>query len=311
MDEITIIAFNYGRAGKYVNGPGMCLVNFVTKLQQFGVKVNIFTEQKSEYSGVKTLNDPSIQTVISRSKLLHHWSGITSAYAKLNRWAFDRGIKVLVGPNVLDTVELNREQAFLSVSKCHKFLTVNTRLKFLLSKIHQIPAEVIELLRIGPDENLWQPSGQDNGKILWKGNSKQFVKDIKFGLEVQDRLKHKYDFEFLGFPEPYSYLQHIEAAKNCHLYFTTSLSETMGLAILESFCSGLPAILHPKIYLDLPNYQAGIITSRDLDSYCQAIEEVMENTVLYSFLSQGAQDYIKNNFTLESERFIGRELDVS
>lgn len=311
MDEITIIAFNYGKAGKYINGPGMCLVNFVTKLRHLGVKVNVFAEHKSEYPGVKPLSDPSIQTTIKRSRLLHHWSGLSSLYANLNRWAQEQNIKVLVGPNVLDTVELRKEQQFLTVSKCSKFLTVNHRLKFLLAKTHQIPFEKIDLLRIGPNEELWQPSGKDNGKILWKGNSKQFVKDVNFGLEIQARLKSKYEFEFLGYPDPYLYLQHIDAAKNCHLYFTTSLSETMGLTILESLCSGLPVVLHPKIYLDFPNYQAGIMTNRDIDSYCQAIEEIMENATLYSALSQGAKAYIKENFTTESETYIVRELNVS
>ena len=52
-EEITIIAFNYGNAGRYMNGPGMCLVNFVEILRSAGIKVNVSTEIKSVYPGTK------------------------------------------------------------------------------------------------------------------------------------------------------------------------------------------------------------------------------------------------------------------
>jgi glycosyltransferase involved in cell wall biosynthesis len=309
MNEITIIAFNYGNAGKYINGPGMCLVNFVKKLKSLNVKVNIFSEQKSNILNVKSLMDDSICSCIKRSSYLHHWSGMGNLYVKHIKFAENNKIPVIIGPNVLDTVNEGAEHRFLSQVKPKLYVTLNDKLRYSLSKIHSIPIEKIDLLLVGPDEEIWAPNEERNRKILWKGNSKHFVKDIGFGIKVANKLSN-YKFEFIGYPEPYQYEQHIKLAKSCYMYYTTSLSETMGLSILESACSGLPVIMHPKIYLNVQNYKIGITTNRDVNNYCDAITEVMENDSLYSKLSLGGIDYVKNEFSQSINLFINNNIMV-
>lgn len=297
MHELTIITFNYGNAGRYVNGPGMCLVSFVKKLRDAGVKVNVFSKLKSSFGDVHSLSDTrALRKAISRSDILQHWSGIDSQFIVAINIAKDFGLKVLVGPNVLDTVKFGHEKVFLSRVKYDKILTVNERLKFRLSRLHNIVLEKIDTLMVGPDEDLWAPTDKDNGKILWKGNSDSYVKGIEFGLKVQKELS-EYDFEFIGYPNPYDYKSHINLAKSCHLYISTSLSETMGLALAEQWCAGIPSVTHPKIYLHGENYKTGIITNRSVSDYCDTIREIMEDDTLYRVLSKGAKDYVSKNMT--------------
>lgn len=307
MTQITIVAFNYGKAGRYVNGPGMCLVNFVKKLRYAGIKVNVFSSMKTDEHCYDLNNYALLEESIQTSQLVHHWSGLTLPFIKALNIAKKYSKLVLIGPNVLDTVEFDLERKFLNQISFDKILTVNSRLKYRLSKLHQISLDKIELLLIGPDEELWKPISEDNGKILWKGNSKQLVKDVNFGLQIRNNLP-EYDFEFIGYPNPYDYKSHINSAKKCHLYISTSMSETMGLALLEEYCAGIPSITHPKIYLDINNYQAGIITNRDIQSYCEAIREIMEDDSLYQSLSLGALNYIKKNFSNVARQYIEKYL---
>jgi len=44
------------------------------------------------------------------------------------------------------------------------------------------------------------------------------------------------------------------------------------------------------------NYETGIIVSRDIDSYCSAIDEFMNNDSLKKELSFGCRKYVENNF---------------
>jgi glycosyltransferase involved in cell wall biosynthesis len=297
MDEITIVAFNYGNAGSHVNGPGMCLVNFVKKLRALEIKVNVFSKLRSNLKDAHPISDRvKLKSAISRSGIVHHWSGMDSEFVRAISLANDHKATVLIGPNVLDTVKFGHEKIFLSRVKYDKVLTVNERLKFRLSKMHSINIDKIDLLMVGPDAELWAPIDKDNGKILWKGNSTQRVKDVHFGLEVKRALP-EYDFEFIGHPNPYDYKEHITSAKSCHLYISTSLSETMGLALTEQWCAGIPSVTHPKIYLHGENYKTGIITNRTVSDYCDTIREIMEDDTLYRSLSTGAIDYVRYNMT--------------
>jgi glycosyltransferase involved in cell wall biosynthesis len=309
MNEITFITFNCGNAGRYVNGPGMCLVNFVKKLKSLGLKINIFSKLKSKEPGVKSLDDHlALYKAIKRSKILHHWSGIGPAFSRAISKANSYDKKVIVGPNVIDTVAFDKETRFLSRLKFDHLLTVNERLKYRISKEHDIFLDKIDVLMVGPDEELWRPISKDNNRILWKGNSKQFVKDVNFGLELAKALP-EYRFEFIGYPKPYDYNGHVNLAKSCHLFISTSLSETMGLALAEQWCAGIPSVTHPKIYLHGENYKTGIVTSRDIPSYCDAIREIMEDDTLYENLSFGAREYILNNFSDIGTEYVNRYLE--
>lgn len=302
MKEITILAFNFGNAGRYANGPGICLFNFATFLNKLNedIKVNIFTALPTRFSipgvNIRSLyNHKDVCKAIDRSDIVHHWSGLIYEFSKYIKYANSQNKFVVVGPNVLDCVEFDSEKKLLDNIQFNKVLTVNERLRFLISNRHKIKLSDIDIFMVGPDINLWKPSEVKSNKILWKGNSKQFVKDIGFALRVQKKLP-QYEFEFIGHPKPYNYFDHIEQARQAKLYFTTSLSETMGLGLVEQWAAGIPSVTHPKIYLHGISYQTGIITNRSVDDYCEAIVEIMENDSLYNELSIGAQNYAYWNF---------------
>lgn len=293
MAEITFVTFNYGNAGRYANGPGICLSNFVKDLKKLGVKVNVFSALKSRDPFVKSLNDvKSLYKAVERSDIVHHWSGIYIDLYNLTKISN----KFFIGPNLLDGVDLRVESDYLSKTKYNKIFVVNDRIKSKLSMAHSVPLEKIELLQIGPDRDLWSPSNYDDGTILWKGNCTQEIKDVNFALEVAKSLP-QYKFKFIGYPKPYEYQLHIEEAKKSHMYFSTSVSETMGLALCESWASGLPSVIHPKIEILGENYKTGIITNKTIKDYSKAITEIMEDTALYNQLKLGALSFIESKFS--------------
>ena len=301
-DCITILAFNYGTAGSVVNGPGICLFNFVNVLKKRfpNLTINIFTKLKPHRTGVfcdtyNIENTKLLKDCIQRSSIIHHWSGIGDLYAGAINFSKSFNKTVFVGPNVIDTVHYEAEKKFLSKIKFDKLLTVNERLRFKISREHNISINLVSKLMIGPDLDLWSSSGSNNGKILWKGNSKQFVKDIEFAIKVSKKL-NKYDFDFIGYPDSYDYFEHVKRAKNYKLYFSTSLSETMGMCLAEQWACGVPSVTHPNIYLHGKNYETGIITNRTVDDYCDAISEIMEDDELHFRLSNGCKKFIKENF---------------
>jgi len=117
MKEITIIAFNCGNAGRYVNGPGISLDNFVRILESNGIIVNLFTTMNSNFRKSKNLKKiHDVSQAIKRSDLLHHWSGLGPEFIIPIQYANKLKKPVIVGPNVLDTVELDRERNFFTVS---------------------------------------------------------------------------------------------------------------------------------------------------------------------------------------------------
>jgi glycosyltransferase involved in cell wall biosynthesis len=301
--NIVILAFNYWYAGKVVNGPGMCLANFVKFFQEVNsdAKITVFTQlqnQKDTCPGVYNINNTKeLSKAIKYADLVHHWSGITLELTKAVIFANNLGKKVIIGPNLIDTVEFLRENDYLKKIKFYKILAVNDHLKFRIAKKHKIDSSRVSVFQVGPDLELWSPSAETDNTILWKGNSLQKVKNVEFALQIKKALEHKYQFKFIGYPKSYDYMQHIESAKKSKLLIITSYSETMGLAMTEGWQSGIPSISHPKIYLHGENYKTGIITNYDIDSYVSAIEEIMDDPVLYKNLSEGATNYMQENFS--------------
>lgn len=298
--KIVILAFNYGYAGKVVNGPGMCLVNFVDFIKEHipDVNVKIFTIIPSLDKSISKLSDNrELSSEILQADIIHHWSGLTEPFSKAISFANKLGKKVIVGPNVLDTVNLFGENRYLSKINADIFLTVNERLRFLISKAHNISPDKIRPFLVGPNIKLWTPTSERREGILWKGNSSQFVKDVDFALKIQDELRNKYNFTLLGHPKPYDYFPHIHLAKKSKIQIITSLSETMGLAMMEGWAAGIPSISHPKIYMHGENYKTGIICSKTVEEYVEAIEELMNNNELYTYMSTLCREFMINNFS--------------
>lgn len=316
--KVVILAFNVGISKGLVNGPGMDLFNFAKFVSKHlpEVKLSIYThlESLSNIPNVQirtTKYATNLLNDIKDCKAFHCWSGLTDTFLTIIRLANTYRKPVILGPNLLDTVEHKREKAFLKRIEYKKILTVNDRLKYLMLDKHVLSKDKLERFMVGPDIDLWTPPNKYSKYILWKGNSRHMVKDIGFAKEVQSKLK-QYEFLFLGDGKPYNYNDHIEDAKKAYLYISTSLSETKGTALMEQWSAGVPSVTHPKVYQHGENYKTGIITSRDIDSYCEAILEIMENSELRKDLSLGSRGFMVKNFNskLITEQYLRIIKDV-
>jgi hypothetical protein len=297
--KIVFVAFNCGNAGRYVNGPGICLLNFLDILKdQNDFEIDIFTQMESTLAHVEsTKNIGLLFKKIKDADIVHWWSGLSEENIRIIQKANSYNKKIIIGPNLLDGVKPIDETHLLRQINFNKLLTVNLKLKFDLSNKYKIDLDKIDTLMIGPNFKQWSPSKEKNNKILWKGNSSQFVKDIDFAIKVSEKISlYKHQVDFMGYPKPYDYLEHIENAKKYNLYFSSSLSETMGMTLAEQWAAGIPSVTHPKIYLQGQNYITGIITNRDVQSYVDSIREIMENKNLQNALSDGAKNYAEELF---------------
>jgi hypothetical protein len=300
--RIVILAFNFGISKGLVNGPGMSLYNFAKFVSKHLPKVQlcIYTNLES-YSSIPGVEVKTVRYAgdliedIRSCKIFHCWSGLTDAFLAIIQLVNSYKKPVILGPNLLDTVEYKKEKKLLASIKYNKILTVNDRLKYLISNKHTLSTDEVESFVVGPDVDQWTPPDKYGDYILWKGNSHHMVKDIGFAREVEDRLK-QYEFLFIGGDKPYNYKEHIDVAKRAYLYISTSLSETKGMALLEQWSAGVPSVTHPKIYQHGENYKTGIVTSRDVDSYCDAILEIMNNKELRKDMSAGAREFVLNRF---------------
>lgn len=294
--KIVFIAFNMGYAGRHVNGPGMCLYNLVSFLKSFGMQVDVFTSLKSRgrFKAASSLsNKEELRRAIAEADLVHHWSGINNESKDAVLFANKLNKPVIIGPNLIDTVEAAKESEYLKDISFKKLLLPNQRLRFLVSKKHEVNIDKTCEFLVGPDIDLWKPCDEKNGRILWKGNPAHFVKGVGFAREVEKKLP-EYKIDFMT---EYEYFEHISTASKYSLYFSTSLSETMGLALAEQWAAGIPSVTHPKIYLHGKNYITGIITNRSVDSYVEAIKEIMNNDAMMTSFEAGARHFAEDNFS--------------
>jgi hypothetical protein len=301
--KITIFAFNMGVTRLFTNGPGISLYNFAKSIGK-RFEVDIFTtlkvERKIDGFNYYSIGDiPRLKRSIKESNYVHHWSGVANHYSVAGKIANTYGVPVIIGPNVLDCVEIGKERSLLGAVEAAHVLSVNDRLKYKISKEHNLDLRKMSTFIVGPEMGLWKPSGKDAGFIMWKGNSKHLAKDIGFGLKLEGALP-QYDFKFIGHPSPYSYSDHIDLAKSARLYVGTSISETKSQTLMESWASGVCSVTHPKIYLHGKNYETGIITNKTIEDYSEAIIEIMEDERLRENLKAGAYGYAVENFSSEA-----------
>jgi len=202
---------------------------------------------------------------------------------------------VILGPNLLDSVEFKAEKKMLSGIDFNLLLTANPRLKYILARLHGIDHNKIRSFMVGPDLDIWWVPEDTEEYILWKGNSKQPVKDIQFAKCLEQKLR-KYKFLFLGDKKAFDYMKHVSVASRAKLYINTSLSETKGMAQLEQMAAGVPSVVHPKIYCHGENYVTGIITNKTIDDYADAIKEILEDNSLRQMMRVGARKYVEKNY---------------
>jgi glycosyltransferase involved in cell wall biosynthesis len=292
--KIIIIAFNFEFIKGIANGPGESLKNFYNIIKDT-FEVHIFTEVNSKETFVKSINDLNVK-MINQNDIIIFWSGLTDRLFNVVKKINIINNNIILGPNLIDTVNYDKEKYFLSNINYMKILTVNNRLKYLISKKHSIDINKINIFCVGPNIDLWKPIKEKDNTILWKGNSRHFVKDVDFALQLKNKLT-EFNFKFIGYPNTYDYINHIYDAKKSKIYISTSLSETMGLTLIESWASGIPSITHPLIYLHGENYKTGIITNKTIDAYSDAIKEIMYNDILYKDMSSYCEQYAIENFS--------------
>lgn len=316
---VNILAFNLGKSKGtgFSNGPGNSLFGLLQSLvspDTIRVKVFLFLETEEIIPGIEFYSIKDFQPK-SSNEIIHWWSGLTRPfYFQASKYKFNPWI---IGPNLIDGTQsenpsLPEEKDVVKLLPKAKYLTLNNQLRFSLSKLHNIPLEKISIFKSGPNISLWSPPDSYSKFILWKGAGNQPVKDLPFAQAVRDNLK-QYNFILLGENQRYPYEGHIEMAKRAWIYYSTSISETMGMTLLEQWAAGVPSITHPKIMLHGTNYETGIVTNKDVGSYCDAIVEIMEDNNLREHLSLGARKYVLENFSNHNilEQYLEILKDVS
>jgi len=300
--KVVILAFNLGISGEIVNGPGISLRNLLLFTRTFCPKISfsVFTR----YPVTEKIVGPRFYKIGDKSRLkqeveaadaVHCWSGLRADFLEGIKVANSFSKPVILGPNLLDSVDLKAEKKMLTGIDFDLLLTANPRLKYILAKLHGIDHNKIRSFMVGPDLNIWKVPEDTGEYILWKGNSKQLVKDIAFAKRLERRLR-KYKFLFLGDKKAFDYREHVSLASRAKLYINTSLSETKGMAQLEQMAAGVPSVVHPKIYSHGENYVTGIITNKTIDDYADAIKEILEDNYLRQMMRVGAREYVENNY---------------
>ena len=105
VKKIVIIAFNFGFAGRYVNGPGICLYNLYNILKKHtSVDVKIFTKMHAHgqfnSDDIFSIDDKEyLSECIKNCDILHHWSGLANIYSNISYFNYDDiRLQLVYGP---------------------------------------------------------------------------------------------------------------------------------------------------------------------------------------------------------------------
>jgi glycosyltransferase involved in cell wall biosynthesis len=282
MDDVNLLAFNYAY-GNFTNGPGISCWNFTKFCNK---KFNIFTKLKGD---LPTFDIKNYHT--TQAKYIHWWSGLTQEFFKVVKKERMLGKKIILGPNLLDGTNPEKEIEICKELSPDLILVVNKEIKYNLKKYLNYR---IEEFMTGPDYDLWSPKKEYINKILWKGNPSHESKDLSTALELRKKIVDK--ITLMGYPSTYRYLQHIEEASGYAAYVCTSLSETKSEAVLEQLAAGVPAITHPKVFMMGCHYKTGIVVNKNIEEMVLAARKILEDKSLREDLSLGARDFVLQNF---------------
>ena len=290
--RVFILAFNVGRAGRVVNGPGQDLNNFIRVLKKNNIKVSIASELSFKKNILNIKDESKCINQIKKSDIIHYWSGNNVKYFNYLNIAKKMDKKIIIGPNVLDTTNIKMG---INLSEKFKNAIFISPSEYLSRKLETLLNIDFKTIFIGPNFEDWSKDKKDNF-ILWKGNCKHKVKDVEFGLAIKDRLP-EYKFIFLGYPNPYNYNNHISLAKKAKVYIGTSISETKCNALLEQWACGTASITNPNMQEHGLHMKTGIVCNRDIDSYCEAIKFMMSNQEMTSKMGNCAYDFVRNKYS--------------
>jgi hypothetical protein len=292
--KISILAFNYGHAGRYVNGPGIDLVNFCDILCKRGVyitlicEIDVFYKFNRKIKFVNIRNKKQALKEVRSSDLVHYWSGNKDVYLEI----ISEHKNIVIGPNVLDSTNEDLGERITYLFPNAKYIGAHDDISNKMFNLHKIK---FKTLPIGPNFNLWKPQKKERF-ILWKGNSKHKVKDVDFGLKLQKMLP-EYTFIFLGYPKPYDYLKHIKLARQAYLFVGTSDSETKCNALLEQWACKTPSVTNYGMKELGVHLKTGLVCEKNLESYCRSIRFIMENENLAKKMQEESFKYVSNKYS--------------
>jgi glycosyltransferase involved in cell wall biosynthesis len=284
MKNINILTFNYGY-GSFTNGPGISCWNFTKFCKK---KFNIFTKLDSY---IYSDNILSFKKYNYNSDIFHWWSGDVPEFLDIAIKESKLGKKIIIGPNLLDGTNPEREIQICNMVKPSVILTVNKEIKYKINKYINFP---IEEFMTGPDYDLWTPKKDINDKILWKGNSRDLSKDISMALHLKKKFVDNMDI--YGYSNIYSYPDTVIPHSKYYMYVSTSLSETKSEAVLEQMAAGVPCITNRNVFISGINYKTGIISDRNLNEYSKNIKFLLNNKNLRKEMSISARQFILENF---------------
>ena len=118
--KVVILAFNLGISGRLVNGPGISLRNLLLSVNAFypNVSFSIFTEcvVTERFEGLRLYNIKdkyTLKSEIETADVVHCWSGLREDFLDGVKVANSLFKRVILGPNLLDSVDLGLEKKFL------------------------------------------------------------------------------------------------------------------------------------------------------------------------------------------------------
>ena len=296
--RILIVGFNIGYAGRFVNGPGISLYNFCKILSKSNVSYVCSSCLDPRYfrNDIVYVDFTNLGFIKDKSfDAIHIWSEISDYNLSILKKF--KAKTLILGPNLIDCVNIEQEKKFLSKIKSLNyekltFYSINKDISEEIQKIHEVKSNI---LSIGPNFDVWKDDSEKKNFILWKGNSNQYVKNVKQAFEIKFKLK-KYKFIIMGHPNPYSYKNHIEIAKKAKIYFSTSLSETKSNTVAEQMACGTPCITNQNIFFKGLDGKTGIITDGTTESYCNAIDKIMSDNSLYLSMRKQSSLYCREYF---------------
>lgn len=287
---ILLISFNFFNPAGVNSGPGISIWGLCSILERAGIEYKVFSHVYSMDRKVKSIKDITDDD-IKRAKHIIYWSGLISdMYKVLDR--IQKYKNFIVGPNLLDGVEKEKEAVFLKRFNPLKIMCTNTMIKYKILSTHNLNEEKIHTFMSPPDLSLWKKTDKEDF-ILWKGNPNHFVKNYNLAKDIVFNLKNERVLVCLN----YNYLKHIELASKASLFFSTSMSETISMNLLEQWSCGTPAVITPGHFLRGDNYGCSIIAEGNTDDFVKKIREVFHNKVLLRHMSDYSYEWMQQNFS--------------
>ena len=118
--KVVILAFNLGISGELVNGPGISLRNLLLFVKTLypNVSFSIFTRysvtERFEDLCLYNIRDKyTLRSEIEAADIVHCWSGLQSDFFDGIKIANSLFKPVILGPNLLDSVDIDLEKKIL------------------------------------------------------------------------------------------------------------------------------------------------------------------------------------------------------